>query len=164
MIENKKIKNAHPKEYNHIKFKSQLEVMTYKTLFELGLNPQYEKEKYVLWDGFIPTVPFYTKNNFKRKNHNIEVLSPFTVKDRRPTANISYTPDITFDYNGKHIIVEVKGFQNDIFSYKFKMFRKSLETLDNKDSIEVWEIFSKRQLLECIEHLKQNTNGDTERT
>ena len=41
MKQNKKIKNAHPKEYNHIKFKSQLEVMTYKTLFELGFNPQY---------------------------------------------------------------------------------------------------------------------------
>ena len=164
MKENKKIKNAHPKEYNHIKFKSQLEVMTYKTLFELGLNPQYEKEKYVLWDGFIPTVPFYTKNSFKRKNHNIEVLSPFTVKDRRPPTKISYTPDFTFDYKDKHIIIECKGMVNDVFPYKFKMFRKSLETLNDKDAIEVWEIFSKRQLLECIEHLKQNTNGDTERT
>ena len=164
MIENKKIKNAHPKEYNGIKFRSQLEVMTYKTLFELGLNPQYEKEKYVLWDGFIPTVPFYTKNSFKRKNHNIEVLSPFTVKDRRPPTKISYTPDFTFDYKDKHIIIECKGMVNDVFPYKFKMFRKSLETLNNKDAIEVWEIFSKRQLLECIEHLKQNTNGDTERT
>ena len=162
--ENKKIKNAHPKEYNGIKFKSQLEVMTYKTLFELGLNPQYEKEKYVLWDGFIPTVPFYTKNSFKRKNHNIEVLSPFTVKDKRPPTKISYTPDFTFDYKDKHIIIECKGMVNDVFPYKFKMFRKSLETLNNKDAIEVWEIFSKRQLLECIEHLKQNTNGDTERT
>ena len=162
--ENKKIKNAHPKEYNGIKFKSQLEVMTYKTLFELGLNPQYEKEKYVLWDGFIPTVPFYTKNSFKRKNHNIEVLSPFTVKDKRPPTKISYTPDFTFDYKDKHIIIECKGMVNDVFPYKFKMFRKSLETLNDKDAIEVWEIFSKRQLLECIEHLKQNTNGDTERT
>lgn len=164
MVENKKIKNAHPKEYNGIKFRSQLEVTTYKTLIEHGFTPKYEEETFILWDGFIPSVPFYTKNSFKRKNHNIEVLSPFTVKDKRSIANISYTPDITFDYNGKHIIVEVKGFQNDIFSYKFKMFRKSLETLDNKDSIEVWEIFSKRQLLECIEHLKQNTNEDTERT
>lgn len=164
MSENKKIKNAHPKEYNGIKFRSQLEVTTYKTLIEHGFTPKYEEETFILWDGFIPSVPFYTKNSFKRRNHNIEVLSPFTVKDKRSIANISYTPDITFDYNGKHIIVEVKGFQNDIFSYKFKMFRKSLETLDNKDSIEVWEIFSKRQLLECIEHLKQNTNEDTERT
>lgn len=164
MVENKKIKNAHPKEYNGIKFKSQLEVMTYRTLLEKGFTPKYEEETYILWDGFIPSVPFYTKNSFKRKNHNIEVLSPFTVKDKRSIANISYTPDITFDYNGKHIIIEVKGFQNDVFSYKFKMFRKSLEQLPNKDTLEVWEVFTKKQLLECIEHLKQNTNGDAERT
>lgn len=164
MSENKKIKNAHPKEYNGIKFKSQLEVMTYKTLTEQGFTPKYEKETYVLWDGFIPSVPFYTKNSFKRKNHNIEVISPSTVKDNRPPTNITYTPDITFDYNGKHIIIECKGMVNDVFPYKFKMFRKSLEQLQNKDNIEVWEIFSKKQLLECIEHLKQNTNGNTERT
>lgn len=155
MKENKKIKNARPKEYNGIKFKSQLEVMTYKTLLENGFTPKYEEETYILWDGFIPTVPFYTKNSFKRKNHNIEVISPFTVKDKRPPSNISYTPDVTFDYKDKHIIIECKGIVNDVFPYKFKMFRKSLETLDNKDAVEVWEIFTKRQLLECIEHLKQ---------
>lgn len=164
MTDNKKIKNARPKEYNHIKFKSQLEIMTYKTLLEKGFNPKYEEETFILWDGFIPSVPFYTKNSFKRKNHNIEVISPFTVKDKRPPSNITYTPDFTFDYNGKHIIIEVKGLQNDVFPYKFKMFRKSLEKLNDKDNIEVWEIFTKKQLLECIEHLKQETNGNTERT
>lgn len=164
MVENKKIKNAHSKEYNGIKFKSQLEVMTYRTLLEKGFTPKYEEETYILWDGFIPSVPFYTKNNFKRKNCHIEVISPATVKDKRPLTKITYTPDITFDYNGKHIIIEVKGFQNDVFSYKFKMFRKSLEQLPNKDTLEVWEVFTKKQLLECIEHLKQNTNGDAERT
>lgn len=163
MNENKKIKNAHPKEYNGIKFKSQLEVMTYKTLIEQSFIPKYEEETYILWDGFIPSVPFYTKNSFKRKNHNIEVLSPFTVKDQRPPTNITYTPDFTFDYKDRHIIIECKGMVNDVFPYKFKMFRKSLEQLPNKNSIEVWEIYSKKQLLECIEYLKQDTNGNTEK-
>lgn len=165
MKENKKIKNAHPKEYNHIKFKSQLEVMTYKTLFELGLNPQYEKEKYVLWDGFIPTVPFYTKNKFKREDHRIEVISKATCKDNRPLSSICYTPDITFDYNDKHIIIECKGIANDVYPYKFKLFRWLLEQREDKDKFEVWEIHTKKQLLECLEQLKQKTcNGNTERT
>lgn len=165
MKENKKIKNAHPKEYNHIKFKSQLEVMTYKTLFELGLNPQYEKEKYVLWDGFTPTIPFYTKNKFKRKNCHIDIVSRFTCKDNRPLSKITYTPDFTFEYNGKHIIVEDKGIQNDVFPYKFKLFRWYLEKQNDKDKYEVWEIHTKKQLLECLEQLKQKTcNGNTERT
>lgn len=161
---NKKIRNATPKEWNGIKFKSQLEVMTYKTLLQAGFNPSYEKETFILWEGFIPSVPFYTKNKFKRKNHNIEVTGSSTVKDKRPLTNITYTPDFTFKYNGKFIVVECKGLQNDVFPYKFKMFRKHLEQLENSDNIEVWEIFTKRQLLECIEQLKQKTNGNTERT
>lgn len=155
MVENKKIKNAHPKEYNGIKFKSQLEVMTYKTLLEQGFIPKYEEETYVLWDGFIPSVPFYTKNSFKRKNHNIEVISPFTVKDKRPVQCAVYVPDFTFDYKGRHIIVEVKGFSTDAFKYRFKLFRKSLEYREDKDKLEIWEIFTKKQLLDCIRTLKE---------
>jgi len=160
MIENKKIKNAHPKEYNGIKFRSQLEVTTYKTLIEYGFTPKYEEETFILWDGFIPSVPFYTKNKFKRKNHNIEVVSKFTCKDMRPLTSMIYTPDFTFDYKGKHIIIEVKGFSTDTFVYRFKMFRASLEKREDKDKIELWEIYTKRQLLECLEHLKQETNGN----
>lgn len=153
-MENKKIINASPKEYNGIKFKSLAEVMVYKTLIQQGFNPLYEKETFLLWEGFIPrTVPFYTKNTFKRKNHNIEVLSHYTAKDKRPLSGITYTPDFTFNYGEKKIIVEVKGFQNDVFPYKFKMFRKYLESLDG--DYELWEIFTKKQLLECINHLKQ---------
>ena len=155
MSENKKIKNAHPKEYNGIKFRSQLEVTTYKTLLEKGIIPKYEEETYILWDGFIPSVPFYTKNSFKRKNHNIEVLSPFTVKDKRPVQCAVYVPDFTFDYKGRHIIVEVKGFSTDIFKYRFKLFRKSLEYREDKDKLEIWEIFTKKQLLDCIRILKE---------
>ena len=155
MSENKKIKNAHPKEYNGIKFRSQLEVTTYKTLIEYGFTPKYEEETFILWDGFIPTVPFYTKNSFKRKNHNIEVLSPFTVKDRRPVQCAVYVPDFTFDYKGRHIIVEVKGFSTDTFKYRFKLFRKSLEYREDKDKLEIWEIFTKKQLLDCIRILKE---------
>lgn len=164
MSENKKIKNAHPKEYNGIKFRSQLEVMTYKTLIEYGFTPKYEEKTFILWDGFIPSISFYTKNKFKRKNHNIEIVSNSTCKDKRPLTAITYTPDFIFDYKDKHIIVEVKGLQNDVFPYKFKLFRWCLEKQNNKDNIEVWEIFSKKQLIECIEHLKQETNGNTKGT
>lgn len=158
---NKKIKNAHPKEVNGIKFKSQLEIMTYKTLLEQGFNPAYEQEVFVIWKGFIPTIPFYSKNKFKRKNCHIEVLSPFTCKDGRALCDITYTPDFTFDYRDKHIILECKGMMNDVFPYKFKLFRKKLEQHPDKENIEIWEIYTKKQLLECIEHLKSERNEHT---
>lgn len=154
---NSKVKNATPKEYGGIKFKSVLEVSVYKTLLQEGFNPEYEKHTYVIWDGFVPTVPFYTKNKFKRKNKNIEVISPVIVKDNRPLDSITYTPDFVFKYGGKTIIVEVKGFENDVFPYKFKMFRYHIQ--DNHSlygDCEIWEIFTKKQLLECINLLKQS--------
>lgn len=154
-MENKKIKNATIKEYNGIKFKSLLEVMTYKTLIERGITPMYEQEVFLLWEGFIPSIPFYTKNIFKRKNKNVTVISHNTAIDQRPIQGITYTPDFTFDYNDKHIIIECKGMTNDVFPYKFKMFRKYLEEYPNKDSYEIWEIFTKKQLLECLNHLQK---------
>lgn len=158
MANNKKIKNAHPKIFNGIKFKSQLEIMTYKILIEQGFSPTYEQKRFVIWEGFCPTIPFLTKNRFKRKNHNIKVLSPFTCKDERPIESITYTPDFTFNYNGKCIIVECKGMMNDVFPYKFKLFRQELEKDPNKQNIELWEIHTKKQLLECIEQLKSKDN------
>lgn len=149
---NVKIINATPKTYNNIKFKSLAEVMVYKTLIQQGFSPQYEQETFIIWEGYKPTITFFTKNSFKRKNKNIEIISENTAKDNRIITNITYTPDFTFMYNGIKVIIEVKGFQNDVFPYKFKMFRKHLESLEGK--YELWEIFTKKQLLECINHLK----------
>ena len=43
---------------------------------------------------------------------------------------------------------------NDVFPYKFKMFRKYLQTVYINDSFEIWEIFTKKQLIELINNLK----------
>lgn len=158
MEDRRRVRGSKAKEYNGIKFKSLAEIMVYKTLLSEGIEPKYEEEIFFIADGMVPTVPFYTKNRFKKKNHNIEVLSPFTCKDSRPLDSMIYTPDFTFDYDGKHIIIEVKGFSTDTFKYRFKMFRLSLEEREDKDKFEVWEIHTKRQLLECLKHLKHNTD------
>ena len=63
-------------------------------------------------------------------------------------------------YNGKLIIIEVKGFENDVFPYKFKMFRKLLEKEPYKGNTLLFEIFSIQQLKECINIIK---NHDTVR-
>lgn len=160
MEDKRRVRGSKAKEYNGLKFKSLAEIMVYKTLLSNGITPKYEEEVFFLLEGLLPSVPFYTKNRFKRKNHNIEVLSPFTCRDNRPLDSMIYTPDFTFDYGGKHIIIEVKGFATDVFAYRFKLFRISLESREDKDRFEVWEIHSKRQLLECLEHLKQESNDN----
>lgn len=153
MSDNQRVRNTHPKEYDGIHFKSQAEVMVYKALLSKGIKPKYEEETYNILEGTTVTVPFLTKNKFTRKNHNIEIISKFTCIDKRPLTSMIYTPDFTFDYGGKHIIIEVKGFSTDTFIYRFKMFRASLEKREDKDSIELWEIHTKRQLLECLDRL-----------
>ena len=155
---NKKIKNAHPLQYDNIKFKSQLEKTVYVTLKEQGISARYEPEKIVIWEGFNPTVPFLTKNTFKRKNRYIRVLSDITVEDGRTILNWTYSPDFCFTYNNCIVYIEAKGFKNDVVRYKSKLFREHLEKLQ-KDNPEVyyefWEIYTKRQLLECINNLKK---------
>lgn len=151
---NKKIKNATPKEYNGIKFRSLLEVMTYKTLLQEGFLPEYENKTFILKDSFQPSIPFYTKNTFKRNNKNIEVLSSTTVIDKRVIKPITYTPDFIFEYKNKIIIIEVKGMANDVYPYKLKLFRCILENIITTKNYELWEIHSKKQLLDCIKHLK----------
>lgn len=140
---NKKIINATPIEDSGIKFRSRLERMVYTVLIQNGFNPEYEKHKYIIWEGFRPTIPLYTRD--KRKN---------LILQNKKLVSITYTPDFYFEYNGKKIIVEAKGSINDVFPYKFKMFRKYLEELPDSNLYEVWEVFTKKQLLSLIEKLK----------
>lgn len=143
--ENKKVKNATELVIDNIKFKSKLEASVYKCLIEEGFSPKYELEKYTLWEGIKPTVSFYGKNGLNNKK----------------LIDITYTPDFTFSYKDKFIIIEVKGIQNDVFPYKFKMFRKLLESYVNKDDILIFEVFSIKQLKECIKIIRNEGDKGT---
>lgn len=142
-MENKKVKNATPLKYGRIQFKSRLEVTVYKALKENGFSPKYEKRKFILWKGYYPKPLFYTKS---RKTKNIEVQTS-KIKD------ITYTPDFTFMYNGILVIFEVKGFENDVFPLKKKMFRKVLER--RKSPVLYFEVYNKKQTLQAIEIMKE---------
>lgn len=141
--ENKKIKNATSKEYQGILFKSLLERNTYKTLKDAGFDVQYEPLKISIWDGFKPTVSFYNKDS---KTHGLKL-------DTKKLIDITYTPDFVFTYNGFLIFIETKGFENDSFPIKKKLFRKYLEE-ECPDSI-YFEIFNKKQLLQAIDIIKK---------
>lgn len=149
---NKKVKNATPKEWGGIKFKSILETTVYRTLVENGFEPKYEERTFDIFPKYEPNIPFYTKNDFKKLNKKITKVSDTLVLDSRSQQAITYTPDFMFDYKGRTIVVEVKGFQNELYPYKMKMFRKYLESCQG--NYEIWEIYSKKQLTECINLLK----------
>lgn len=142
---NHKVKNATPLEYNNIQFKSRLEVMIYKTLLQERFNVQYEPTKYIIWEGFKPNVSFYNKD---KKTRMLKL-------DNKRLIDITYTPDFVFEYKDTTVIIEAKGFENDIFPIKKKLFRKWLENQNSQGNKYIFfEIFTKRQLMQAIDIIK----------
>ena len=119
-MENRKIINATPVTSMGVAFKSKLEEKLFRVLVQEGLNPRYEQHKFPIWKGFKPSVPFYERNKRTRS---------IGLNDKK-IIDITYTPDISFEYNGYTVFVEVKpdGFTNDVYPYKQKLFRKYMET------------------------------------
>lgn len=142
MQPNKKILNATPLEYDGITFKSKLEKMAYQTLKENNLPVEYEPKKFIIWEGFKPTIPFYNKDKMTR----------MLKLEQKKIISISYTPDFIINYKDYLIILELKGRENDCFYLKKKMFRKWLEKYEPKSIY--FEIYTKKQLLQAIEIIK----------
>lgn len=138
---NKKIKNATALEYNGIKFKSKTEVKVYKTLLQYGFKPKYEYMQYVLWEGFKPTISYYTKS----KDNNLQLKKTKLI-------SITYTPDFYLKaLDGKtSIFIEVKGYVNDVFPIKRKLFLALLEKMQEKEPVVYFEIYTLKQLLQAI--------------
>ena len=142
---NHKVKNATPLEYNNIQFKSRLEVMIYKTLLQEGFSVQYEPTKYIIWEGFKPNVSFYNKD---KKTRMLKL-------DNKRLIDITYTPDFVFEYKDTTIVIEAKGFENDTFPIKKKLFRKWLENQNSQGNKYIFfEIFTKKQLMQAIDIIK----------
>lgn len=142
-MENKKIKGATEVEYDGIKFRSKKEASIYRYLKSIGINPSYETTTAIIWNRDSFSVPYYDRygKTFKR------VIS-------KP-IRVSYTPDFIFDYEGYRVILEVKGFKNDVANYKIRLFRDWLEerqkTMDKKLCYAV--VYTKKELEFLLEDL-----------
>lgn len=132
---NRKVKNTSSCKYHNIEFKSKAEMLIYKGLIEAGLEPNYEGITFTIWDGYRPIIPFYIIDKDGNK-----------INKKSKLKDITYTPDFTLNYNGYTVVIEVKGFANDVFPYKFKIFRKYIETKENKYLL--IEIFPKIKIIE----------------
>ena len=109
--------------------------MAYKLLEEKGFNPQYEQHTFIIWQGFRPVVPFFTKNKARQ-----------IINNNKKLINITYTPDIYFEYRGYKVIIEMKGFTNDVYPIKVKLFRKYIEQLQDSNNYLLFELYTKQQL------------------
>lgn len=131
--------NAKKKEYKGITFKSELEVYMYKLLEKSKIPFAYEKQKFVIIEGFIsPNQSYERFMNGKGE-----------YKDRgnKKVANMVYTPDFTPPVNKPlKWVVEVKGRAMPDFPRTWKLFKKLLAK-EKKDTI----LFMPRTQKECEE-------------
>jgi hypothetical protein len=154
-VENAKVINATPCSYNGIDFKSKLEMNIYKAIESEGYVPLYEPITFTIWNGFKPRIPFYKKNKSSRKM----ALENTKIRD------ITYTPDIIFYAGTRMILVEVKpDYENDVFPYKKKLFRRFLETQFEGISEEHMPIYAQvgtiKHLKDFIKILKEEYNNE----
>ena len=142
-MENKKIKNATKTTESGIAFKSETEARIYKALVAEGFDPLYEKVTFTLSEKIRPTIPFFNR------------IKGLLGLDMKPVQAITYTPDFTFEYNGILIVIEVKGFENDVFPVKRNLFRKHLETLSQPSMF--FEVRTKKELLEALRIIRMES-------
>lgn len=150
---NKKVKNANPYRYQDLEegiiidFKSKLEMDAYLLLKKEGLKPKYEHYMFILMPEFKPTIPFYRSTK----------CLPFR-EQKAKVSEITYTPDFYIEYKNTVAIVEMKGFPNDVYPVKKKLFRSLLEEkADKSKRIIFFEVKSLREIKKAIEIIKDDT-------
>lgn len=146
-MENKKIKNATPVDYEGLHFRSKNEKTCYRILKEEGFNPKFEEVKFVIQKAFKGTQPFYDRYKDRKQKKTVWGYSKYT------TQNITYTPDFTFNHNGYLIVIEYKGYENDVSPMKMKMFRNYMEQ-NPKEHIAFFEVYAQKDLRQAIEIIK----------
>ena len=126
-----------------IEFKSKLEATIYKALLDNGITPEYENRVFEFVPRLRPTVPFFNR---------IQKVFKLEMKPLQP---ITYTPDFVFEYNGILVIIEAKGFENDVFYLKKNLFRRYLESLSQYSMY--FEVRTQKELREVIKIIKMES-------
>lgn len=148
---NKKVRNATEVIVDNIEFKSKLESQCYLLLKQAGFNPNYEKDVFIIQDGFYPSIPVYDVFYSRSQKDRVFGLANNKV---RP---ITYTPDFTFDVGDILIVIEVKGKENDVFPVKKKLFIKWMDSYYKafQKKIVYFIVYNKKQMLESIKIIKE---------
>ncbi len=130
-----KVKGAKKNVYKGIQFQSLLEKHMYKALDDEGIKVDYEKHTFTVFPGMVYPQACYEGTKAKLCNKGSKI---------RP---ITYTPDFV-DPNGKWII-ETKGYANESFPLRWKLFKKHL-----KENSLTYVLFMPRNKAQCMEVLE----------
>lgn len=148
-----KIRNATPTtSRDGVKFRSKLELYTYNKLKEANIKDfLYEEEKFVLMEGF--TFENDSVEDFESKVGGVKTKFFDNVVPN--IRSITYLPDFT-NINHKTKtgwIIECKGYSNDAFPLKWKMFKRWLT--DRGYKVDLYKPNNQKNVLKCIELIKE---------
>lgn len=119
-----RVKNATPNEYDGIKFRSKLETYTYKKLKEAKISADYEQHRFQLLPAF----------QYRNKKY-------------RP---MTYLPDFV----GKDFVIECKGFPNEAWPLREKLFNYFL--YQNNSNLKFYVVHTQKEVDALIDNLKNN--------
>ena len=134
-----KVKNARKSTYDGKNFQSNLELYCYKQLEAAEVLVDYEEHTFTIFPATVYPQACYEGTNKKLYNKGSKI---------RP---ITYTPDFV-DPKGKFII-ETKGYANESFPLRWKLFKKHLK--DNNKQYVLFMPRNKKQVDEVVELIKQ---------
>jgi hypothetical protein len=148
-MDNKKVRNAKKAVYDGIEFDSALEVFTYKQLKLLGVEFNYAGVVFEI-------IPALKLEKAMVLYPNTTGLDKKTLKLRNKIQKKVYTPDFTHEWKNYFIIWENKGWGNDDWASKRKLFIHYLETkwIDGWKIPVYLEAHTQTQVKECIEFIK----------
>jgi hypothetical protein len=121
--------------YNGVEYKSGLEAYMAKILTEEGLYFRYEGVTFTLQDSFD-----YGNEYWERQSNGKGEFNKRSSKVR----SITYVPD----FIGEGFIIETKGYANESFPIKYKMFKNLIKDLDVV-------LYKPQNQSECDKTLKQ---------
>ena len=145
---NKKIKNASPLEVNGVKFRSKLEAFTYRHLLSAGIKDfKYEEHKFILQEAFESKLDSF--EDFEKSSKGTKIKG-YDEADKK-IRSITYLPDFVCidDATKTGWVIECKGYSNDSFPLKWKMFKKHLH--DNGYNVTLFKPNNQKNVLKTIE-------------
>ena len=150
---NKKVKNAKEWKFDNILFKSGLELFCYKQLSGEGIPCLYEPSSFELIPALRIDFQCYESIGKIYRDDKKKITNSTKRFDLVPTTRgISYTPDF-IDPNGRWII-ETKGYSNDSFPLRWKLYKKYLAEVGFTGILMKPE--NHAEILQCIEIIKND--------
>ena len=149
-MKNKKIRNAVQNTIDGITFDSKLEYNTYKEFKEAGIILNREGRTFTLFNAFKPSCLCYINSKL----------------DERTIRAITYTPDFIYEFANYTVVIECKGFANDVYPYKRKLFRYYMDMhgvsdyynkVDRNVQYVFFEIANKKDIMFAINKIKEWT-------